>query len=51
MHNLKDIWHEPYLNPDGSINPECRLFVGWSQQAINYYLYEPRCLLGEKKMD
>ncbi len=35
---LADLWHEPYYNPDWSVNPECRLFAGWSHDRIDKYL-------------
>lgn len=38
MYNPKDLWHEPYYNYDGSINTNCKLFAGWSQDRIDKYL-------------
>lgn len=38
MYNPKDLWHEPYYNPDLSVNPNCKLFLWWSQDRIDKYL-------------
>jgi len=40
---LKDIFHTPYFNEDGSVNKDCILFVWVSEENKNKYLQEHLC--------